>query len=120
MGETWQLISGKIQSNETAWEAGLREIHEETGIKPTEYYRIPEVSHFYRHEDDSVNTMIMFCAFTTPDVQVQLNSEHTEFQWVPIEQAAKMLLWSVDRKALESTRQMILSPSPVKSHLRIV
>lgn len=120
MGETWQLISGKIQSNETAWEAGLREIREETGIEPTEYYRIPEVSHFYRHEDDSVNMMIMFCAFAASDVQVQLNSEHTEFQWVPIEQAAKMLLWSVDRTALESIRQRILNPSPVKSHLRIV
>lgn len=119
MGGTWQLVSGKIQSDETALEAGLREIREETGIKPIEYYRIPEVSQFYRHEDNSINTMVSFLAITTHDVQVRLNKEHTDSQWVTLDQAIEMLIWPVDRSALESARRMILNNSAVKPHLRI-
>ncbi|GIW77743.1 MAG: hypothetical protein KatS3mg104_2806 [Phycisphaerae bacterium] len=120
MGGTWQLISGRIQPNETAWEAGLREIREETGIEPTEYYRIPGISQFYRYEDDSINTMISFCAIVSSDVQVQLNDEHTRFQWITIDQAIEMLMWPVDRSALLEVRQTILNPSPAKQHLRIL
>ncbi len=55
MGGTWQLISGGIEADETAWQAALREMDEETGLKPLELYRLSHLTHFYRPDNDSLN-----------------------------------------------------------------
>ncbi|HBD83024.1 MAG TPA: NUDIX hydrolase, partial [Dehalococcoidia bacterium] len=44
---TWQEISGLIEPRETAWEAALREIKEETGLTPYRFYSADFVERFY-------------------------------------------------------------------------
>ena len=34
----WCQVAGKIEEGETAWQAALRELNEETGLTPTTFY----------------------------------------------------------------------------------
>ena len=52
MGGTWQNIYGGIREGETAWQAAIRELHEETGLKPLEFYQLDTVNTFYLATDD--------------------------------------------------------------------
>jgi len=62
MGGTWQAISGAIEPGETAWQAGIRELNEEAGLAPVEFYRLPVVNTFYILERDTLWHSVPFCA----------------------------------------------------------
>lgn len=119
MGGTWQLISGGIEASETAWEAGLREIREETGLVPREYYRLSTLTQFYRADNDSLNTAPMFCAIVDANAMVVINEEHTEYAWLELDVAAAKLIWPTDRAALVEVREVILADTPAKQYMRI-
>lgn len=44
----WQAVTGTIEAGETAIECALREVEEETGLKPKEIWTIPFVGTFFR------------------------------------------------------------------------
>ena len=119
MGGTWQLISGALEPNETAWQAALRELHEETGLKPVEFYRLSTLTQFYRPDNDSLNTAPMFGAIVSEDCPVTINDEHSEFAWVNVEEARSRLMWPSDQAALEELSSVILGDGLAKNFLRM-
>src|SRR5436305_1491279 len=70
MGGTWQAISGGIEPEETAWQAALRELNEEAGLMPIEFYRLPVVNTFYIAEHDTLWHTVPFCAIVAPEALV--------------------------------------------------
>lgn len=119
MGGTWQLVSGGLEPGETAWQAALRELREETGLVPREFYRLSTLTSFYRPDNDSLNVAPMFCALVGDDAIVRLDAEHTDVAWVPLDEAARRLMWPTDRQALDEVRSVILAGAPAKPYLRI-
>lgn len=120
MGGTWQLISGGIEPNgETAWQAALREVREETGLEVTELYRLPSLTQFYRPDVDAICVAPMFAAIVGADATLTINPEHAELSWVPIEQADDRLMWPGDREALVHVRTEILAGGRTKPYSRI-
>ena len=119
MGGTWQLISGGLESNETAWQAALREMHEETGLTTLELYRLSHVTQFYRSDNDSLNTGIPFCAIVAHDASVSLDNENTEYQWMPLEDVRQQLMWENDQHAFDEICRVILNDGPSKVYQRI-
>jgi dATP pyrophosphohydrolase len=119
MGGTWQLISGGLESGETAWQAALRELWEETGLAPTEFFRLSTLTSFYRPDNDSLNTAPMFCALVSEDSSVAINAEHTHFEWLDVNAAPSRLMWPSDRQALDEVRSVILGNGPAKEYMRI-
>jgi dihydroneopterin triphosphate diphosphatase len=119
MGGTWQLISGALEPDETAWQAALREMREETALRPVEFYRLSTLTRFYRPDNDSLNTAPMFCAVVAENAVVLMNDEHTEFEWVHVEQAPARLMWPSDREALAELRTVILGDGLAKEYMRI-
>ncbi|HEX8322462.1 MAG TPA: NUDIX domain-containing protein [Tepidisphaeraceae bacterium] len=119
MGGTWQLISGGIEPDETAWQAAVREVKEETGLAVRELYRLTQVEPFYRADVDAIGIAVMFCAIVDPAAQVSINPEHTHLEWVPIDAAAGRLMWPGDIKGLAEMRTHILGDSSIKPHLRV-
>lgn len=119
MGGTWQLITGSIEPNETAWQAALREVGEETGLVVRELYRLSHVTQFYRVDADAICVAPMFCAIVDAAAEPTINPEHTSLRWVPITEAAARLMWPGDRMALEQVRTDVLADGPAKPHLRI-
>jgi dihydroneopterin triphosphate diphosphatase len=119
MGGTCQLISGGLNPGETAWQGALREMQEETGLRPQEFYRLSTLTSFYRPDKDSLNTAPMFCAIVAKNAAVTINGEHTDFEWVDVNDADNRLMWRSDLGALEEVRSVILGGGMAKEYLRI-
>jgi dATP pyrophosphohydrolase len=119
MGETWQLVTGGIDDGETAWQAALRELKEETGLVPIEFYQVDVLNTFYLAQTDSISISPMFCAIVPADAQVQLNHEHTDFRWVPRVEMESRVMWPGERAALRELCCEILDNGPAKAYLKI-
>jgi dihydroneopterin triphosphate diphosphatase len=119
MGDTWQLISGGLERDETAWQGALREMREETGLTPHELYRLSTLTSFYRPDNDSLNTAPMFCALVDEGAVVRIDSEHIAFEWVQMDEALNRLMWPSDRQALEEVQSVILAGGAAREYLRI-
>ena len=80
---TWQMISGGVQEGEKAYEAALREVHEETGIIPDRLYSADAVETFYMKSIDKITFVPVFVCFVDQKKEVLLSdSEHDAFEWL--------------------------------------
>ena len=70
MGGTWQAISGQIEPGEVASQAALRELFEEAGMVPMEFYVLPIVNTFYILTGDTLFHAVPFCAIVEQDATI--------------------------------------------------
>ncbi len=115
----WQLISGGIESGEKAYEAALREIAEEIGVKPKRIYNTPLTNTFYFYTNDSVNVSPVFAAEIDPADKVRLSPEHREFRWLEKEKAIELLVWPGQKKAIETVCSYIIGENPSTPFMEI-
>ncbi len=119
MGGTWQNVYGGIKESETAWQAALRELREETGLTPLEFYQLDTVNSFYLAHDDCIWNCPGFCAIVSPSAEVVLNEEHDAYRWVQRDDYAAGLMWPGERAACAELCREILDNGPAKPYLRI-
>ncbi len=100
MGETWQNLSGGIEAREPAWRAALRELREETGLTPTDFYVVEKINTFYIHSTDTLWHCTQFCAFVPRDAGVVLNDENTDHRWVPRAEIDTAFMWPGERETI--------------------
>jgi dATP pyrophosphohydrolase len=67
------MVSGGINKGETASQTALREIYEETGLRPTRFYSGNIVEIYYDAERDTILTNPVFVAFIDNLQQVRLS-----------------------------------------------
>lgn len=99
-GNRWGVPAGKLDPNETPEEAARRELFEETGIRLEHsllrdlgalYIRKPEVDYVYH----------IFQILLDRAPMVSLSSEHLEYRWLPLDEAASVNLMSGAEEALQ-------------------
>lgn len=106
----WQSVTGSLHEGESAGEAAVREVREETGLDVrsllrdehhTNHFRIvPEWRHRYA-PDVSHNLEHVFSARLDDRAEVRLNpAEHTGFVWLPRAAAAGRTSSSTNRDAI--------------------
>lgn len=104
----WRMIGGKIEEDEQAWEAGLRELKEETTLSPELYWVLPSINHFYIHRNNEIELIPAFAAELVFDSQIELNEEHSEYKWIDNKDVDKYLPWP-EQKRLINLAHRILS-----------
>jgi dihydroneopterin triphosphate diphosphatase len=119
MSGTWQVVHGTSEGNETAWQAALRELREETSLIPVEFYKLDLVDTFYIAGIDTMYHCPVFCAIVSPDAAVRLNEEHTDFRWIERSCIDRQFMWPSDRRAVIEIGREILDDGPAKAYLRI-
>jgi dATP pyrophosphohydrolase len=110
----WCQVSGGIEQGETAWQAALREIQEETGLVPKELFSADVLEQFYEIDKDAVWIAPVFVAFVSNSVEVTLNDENSEFKWVSFAEAKTMLPFPGQKKILDSIYENFVSKPPLE------
>lgn len=119
MGGTWQSIYGGIIEGETAWQAAVRELREETGLAPLEFYQLDTINSFYLAADDSIWNCPGFCAVVDGQSLPILNEEHDAFRWLARDDFLKQLMWPGERLACAELCREILDGGIAKPYLRL-
>lgn len=90
---TWRMVGGKLQASETAWQACLRELAEETRLPVARLLCVPYVNRFYEWRHDRINDIPVFVAITEREANPVLDGEHTDFAWLSLDAALTRLPW---------------------------
>lgn len=112
---TWQMISGGIEKGETASQAAVREIQEETGLVPSSFYAADAVETFYMKSTDQIALVPVFVAFVEEET-VQLSpQEHDAYAWLSFEEARERLLWAEQKRVITHIHQtfIVTQPNPL-------
>jgi dATP pyrophosphohydrolase len=115
----WQMVSGKIKENETAYQSALREIKEETELIPEKFWVAPTVNSFYSPDKDYISILPVFAARVEYKSIVKLSKEHTKYKWVNPEEAKKLLAWDGQRKSVEVIVDYILNRNSYLNFIEI-
>ncbi|MES3631142.1 MAG: NUDIX pyrophosphatase [Longimonas sp.] len=107
---TWRMVGGKIETDETAWQAALRELDEETGLTPERFWAVPSLNRFYEWRHDRINLIPAFAARVSG--APALNNEHDTAAWWPIEEAARQLQWPEQQRLVRLIGQMLSAGIP--------
>jgi len=114
LNETWQMVSGRIEKGEKAWQAALREIKEETGLIPDRLYSANEVELFYEVSQNCINVAPVFVGFIDSHQAVELSSEHSEHKWATREEAETLLTFARQRKTIEIIEATFVRQEPLE------
>jgi 8-oxo-dGTP pyrophosphatase MutT (NUDIX family) len=99
----WALPKGLIGPDETAEQAALREVGEETGLEVTPLQKLGDVRYVYTWAGERVFKIVSFYLFRyrsgrIGDIAPEQRIEIDEARWLPLEEAAKLLAYKGERE----------------------
>ena len=104
----WQGVAGKIEGDETASEAAIRELREETRLEPVRMFVADHVSRFYESHQDRINLVPVF-GIEVDSVEVKLSKEHVDYKWVDIYEALDTLVWRGQKEGIQTIYDMVMN-----------
>jgi 8-oxo-dGTP pyrophosphatase MutT (NUDIX family) len=118
---SWETVHGHIDAGETPAEAALREMTEETGLVPEQFYNISRVEMFFRHSLDEVALIPVFAAWVDPEAVAVVSPEHDRAEWLSPAKAKARFAWPREGRALEDIVHLLSSgdAGPVEDVLRV-
>lgn len=108
----WSYVAGHVEAGEAGWQTALRELHEETGLVPDSLWATSFCEQFYAVPSDSVELVPAFVARVPATAEVHLNSEHSAFAWVSLEEAAKRVPFGGQRDVIAYVRREFVQRDP--------
>lgn len=109
---TWQAVTGMIDPGETATQAALRELHEETGLVPSQFFYADFLETFYIPERNQFFTSPLFVAWVENETVTLSPEEHDAYEWVSLEEALKRLIWAKQRDAFLHVQEHFVMRKP--------
>ena len=121
---SWQPVMGHTLDGETAAQAALRELREETGFAPgagvEAAWQLEEPNAYFLARLDCVMLSPCFAVRVAAGVEPTLNPEHDAARWVKRDATDRAFLWPGQRKAVAQIVRDVLEPgSPVEAVLRV-
>ena len=102
---TWCQVAGRIEEGETAWQAALREVREETGLAPNRLYNADILEQFYVAARNIIAILPVFVGYVGEEAEVALNDEHDAHVWLSFEDARERVSFAGQRRVLEHIEQ---------------
>lgn len=79
---TWSFPGGHLEYNESVERGGLREVHEETGLRVRIIRRGPWTNNIYRAEKKHTVTLYLIAAYTGGEPRLTEPDKWAEWKWV--------------------------------------
>ncbi len=100
--EVWTFPKGHIEKGESKEEAALREVEEETGIKPCLIKELKSCTYFFRDKvGESVKkTVFWYLMKPIEEGKIKTPDEVIEVRWVDIKEAQKLATYRSDIEIL--------------------
>src|SRR5881392_2294695 len=106
----WALPKGRIEAGDSGETTALREVEEETGARGRSLGKLGDIRYWFNWEGERVFKVVSFFLLRYEggrlgDVPPEHRHEVAEVQWLPLEDAPRLLTYSGERdmarKALE-------------------
>jgi 8-oxo-dGTP pyrophosphatase MutT (NUDIX family) len=104
---SWEAVHAHVDPGETPLQTALRELTEETGLRPEKFYNLSRVESFYRHSVNEVVLVPVFAAFVSRDHDVVLSDEHDGYEWLRPEAARMRVSWPRIRREISHAMRLI-------------
>jgi len=106
-GGFWQTITGTLELNESIVESRQRELKEEVGITNA-IYDNAEVNRFAWQKKDWTVVEVVFSARTESKKVILNPKEHTEYKWLPIDEAIDLVEKDQTKECLKKFKEIRL------------
>lgn len=105
----WALPKGGLDPGETAEQAALREVREETGLRCRTLRPLPEVRYFFTRNGRPVAKLVEFWEMeptggAIDDLHPSMRREVDEARWLPLDEAPELLTYAGERRLLAAIR----------------
>lgn len=94
----WCHVVGKVEANETASQAVLREIGEETSVQVHQLFSADYLEQFYEASQNVIEMIPAFVGFCDKNQAVVLNDEHIDYKWCSLTEAKALAVFSNQEK----------------------
>jgi bis(5'-nucleosidyl)-tetraphosphatase len=109
-GKHWDYAKGHLEEGETAWQAAVRELREETGIR-----QVDRVGRFQRDmhyifrspKKGLVHKTVTYFLGRTREENVALSHEHEGYAWLPLDEALERLTFDNAREMLRAAAETL-------------
>lgn len=106
----WSLPKGHIESGETAEEAAIREVSEETGIYGRVLAPLGTIRFWFVFEDRRVHKTVHHHLLLAEAGQLSAeDDEVAEVAWVPLEEVPKRLAYADERRLVQRVPDLLAS-----------
>lgn len=112
MNGKWCQVAGSIEAGETAWQAAIREVKEETGILLTDLWSADICEQFYEAHNERIMMLPVFVSFVDPGVKVKLNQEHDAYEWLGFDAARARASFPGHRNTLRHIKAEYIDRMP--------
>ena len=108
--KVWALPKGKLDPGESAAEAAVREVREETGVEGRLVEKLGDVRYVYTWEGEKIFKVVSFFLLRAVRgrigaIEEAMRIEVAEARWLPLDEAPRLLAYGGERemaaKALE-------------------
>ena len=109
----WQCVTGRLEPGERITAAVLREVEEETGLRPDDLevvFETEQVNFFHEVLVDAVMCEAVFAARVRPTTPVTLSDEHDGHRWLAPDAAAALVTWPAYERAIDAVQWLVDNP----------
>ncbi len=105
----WDFPKGNVEAGEKEIETALREVWEETGLKPVarigDFRR--QIEYFYRRDGQLVHKSVTFLLLRSEEDSVRISREHQDYTWLVFEAAKKKVTYTNSKRVLEDAERFL-------------
>lgn len=112
--DDWSLPKGKLNKGETFLRAALREVKEETGVKPEDPKQIGSIAY---DTNGGNHKIVRWWLMSADPGTFKPNREVDEIAWLPAKAAMKRLEYRNERSVLERANEMVRSSTSSRIYL---